>query len=369
MPIHTGDYVKHISRGIPNTTYFTFTPLPLMEGLFYTMDDELASLLASTHRILGILEGLTYSLADKERFSDCMLLRESYFSKMVDFASFDAASLLLELGLSSENSEMRNLHAAYQYTASDTCELEYDQLASYALLGASISEKITTRTKQLFLTNSISNFQRYNPTAHENIKAALDDMDCYIESNTADSLIKAAMCHYQFEMIHPYEHSNGIIGRLLTYQLLNMEGLKGIRYLCLSESLCSLRADYFEKLEQTQKNGSYYAWITFFIQSIEDAAKKSIQLLKQHKAFLESDMEKLASTGRRSEHLTVVYPYFKTYIVSGIGQASQRLNIPFNAVSRAVGTLQNLGLLVQITEGARNRLFAHTGMMRLLLSQ
>lgn len=57
MSVYTGDYVRQISSCVPKLTYFTFTPLPLMEGNFYTMDNELAALLSNTHRIFGMLGG------------------------------------------------------------------------------------------------------------------------------------------------------------------------------------------------------------------------------------------------------------------------------------------------------------------------
>lgn len=369
MSVYTGDYLRQISSCVPKLTYFTFTPLPLMEGNFYTMDNELAALLSNTHRILGMLEGTAYALSDKEAFATCMLLRESYFSKMIDSSDYNADSLLLELALNKTDSEIKNLVTAYQNVVADTSELDYDHIASHALFGSSMEEKIIARTEQIFLMNSIANYQRYNPTAPQDIKPALNDISRYIESNTSDPLIKAAMCHYQFEMIHPYEHSNGIIGRLLIYHLLRNEGLEGIRYLSISEYLHCLEAEYFEKLEQTQKDGNYYAWIEFFIQAVGEAAKKSIQLLKQYESIVQSNKEKMDALGNRSEHLATVYQYFNGNIVSGIGQASQGLNIPFNAVSRAVSALQGLGILVQITNGARNRLFAHAGTMRLLMSQ
>lgn len=196
MSVYTGDYVRQISSGVPKLTYFTFTPLPLMEGNFYTMDNELATLLSNTHRILGMLEGTAYAFSDKEAFATCMLLRESYFSKMIDSSDYNADSLLLELALNKTDSEIKNLVSAYQNVVADTIELDYDHIASHALFGNSMKEKIIVRTEQIFLTNSIANYQRYNPTAPQDIKSALNDISRYIESNTSDPLIKATMCHY-----------------------------------------------------------------------------------------------------------------------------------------------------------------------------
>lgn len=82
------------------------------------------------------------------------------------------------------------------------------------------------------------------------------DIGRYAELDGIDVLIKAAMCHYQFEMIHPYELYNGIVGRLFVYKMLYSAGLSGIRFLSLSECLYNHKAEYFEKLGQTQKSGN-----------------------------------------------------------------------------------------------------------------
>ena len=51
MFVHTGDYVEHVSNDALQSTYYTFTPCPLLHGDFYIMDDDLAALLASAHQI------------------------------------------------------------------------------------------------------------------------------------------------------------------------------------------------------------------------------------------------------------------------------------------------------------------------------
>jgi|GEM_PF-1931306 len=81
MFVHTGDYVEHTSDDALRSTYYTFTPLPLQEGNFYTMDDSLAASLSETHRTLGVLKGILHSLPDKEAFMDLMLFREAVSQK------------------------------------------------------------------------------------------------------------------------------------------------------------------------------------------------------------------------------------------------------------------------------------------------
>jgi hypothetical protein len=91
--VNTGDYVEHASDDILRSTYYTFIPRPLTEGNFYTMTDDLAALLADTHRSLGFLDGLLSIAPDSEFLAELLLMQESCFSKMIDYSDFDIRNL------------------------------------------------------------------------------------------------------------------------------------------------------------------------------------------------------------------------------------------------------------------------------------
>jgi Fic family protein len=57
-----------------------------------------------------------------------------------------------------------------------------------------------------------TNLKSYNPTAPDAVLPALADISAYLYNDKdTDPLIKAALVHYQFEMIHPFEQYNGIV--------------------------------------------------------------------------------------------------------------------------------------------------------------
>lgn len=367
MFVHTGDYVRHINDDVLHSIYYTFTPCPLLEGNFYTMDDALATLLSEAHRALGILEGITLSLSDSGCFARLMLLRESCFSKMIDYPDLNVDSILMNRALGKADDRISNIMAAYQYAMNtDVQTLNPNRLASCVLLGNDTKQRTHTRTKPLFLTNSAANYPQYNPTAPENITAALADISKYVETSQSDPLIKAAMCHYQFEMIHPLECHNGIAGRILIYQILNGAGLSSVYSLSLSEVLYRHKEEYFERLGLAQKNGRYHKWIVFFLQAIDEAAHSSVQMIKDYQKFTHLDEEKILANRNRSDHALEVYQYFKEHIISDVGTTSRQLHLSFNVVSRSIDMLQKLGIVAQITTGSRNRLFAYSDMMQLI---
>jgi len=61
MLTQTGDYTRHTANDTLRTSFYTFTPRPLMTGSFYEMSNELIAILTETHRALGFLEGISFS--------------------------------------------------------------------------------------------------------------------------------------------------------------------------------------------------------------------------------------------------------------------------------------------------------------------
>lgn len=370
MFVHTGDYTEHKTDTPLRLTYYTFTPRPLMDGGFYTMTDDMESLLVAAHRAIGIIEGMFLSFHEGETLAELMSFKESCFNRMIDYPDLDLKAVLLNRGLSETDDEIDNIVSAYRVlwkTGEDT--MNFNDIARYALYGNGSKQKVGTRDSQIFLSKSISNYRQYNPSAPKDIHSAMNDIDRYTELDGTDVLIKAAMCHYQFEMIHPYERYNGIIGRLFIYKMMRGTELSGTQFLSLSECLYNHKAEYFEKLGQTQKSGNYTAWVEFFIRIIYEAAQNGIKSAQYYINTMHSDEEKIACSKSNLQHLTSVYNYFKKNIVSNVNQISSRLQLSFNVASRAIETLQRLGILTQVTEQSRNRLFVHTGLLRLLVSE
>jgi hypothetical protein len=366
MFVHTGDYFEHTSNDTLRSTYYTFTPVPLMEGSFYSMNDELSALLTDAYRSLGVLEGMAEFIPDKEILSNLMLLRESSFSKMIDNPDFDMLTLLTKRVSSSSYGGIQNIMSGYHYAIETaTPKLNLNNIVNFALHGDDQKQRISTRTTPMFLSKITSSFRQYNPTAPEKIQAALFDIIQYMESSNSDILIKAAMCHYQFEMIHPYECYNGISGRILFYHMMNNTNLHGARLLCLSASLYRHKVEYFDRLTSAQKNGNYTSWIDFFIRIIIEAADESIALIRRYNECTSNDEKRVLSHCKDKRDSTPeVYQFFKHNIVSDIGRINKRLGLSYAAASRSVSILQDFGIVTQINRNSRNRLFAYDSILQ-----
>lgn len=103
------------------------------------------------------------------------------------------------------------------------------------------------------------------------------------------TLVKAAIAHLYFEMIHPFEDGNGRIGRLLIEKVLS-QGLGKPVLIAVSRVFERRKKEYYEALGRCNCTLDVQPWIHFFAGSVLEAQVESIQILefliKKTKFFL-----------------------------------------------------------------------------------
>lgn len=361
MHPYTGDYTEQRKNEKFNFTYYTFTPRPLKNATLYKMDNELATLLIEAHHNLGQLEGLFQYAPNKNSFCELMLLKECTYSRMIDYDAPNFSDILVRRGTGKGDMEpINNLLAAYkaadgmQFTAQD-----YSKICSIALYGDKPEQQMGVRDTQTFLQYAISNLKTYNPTAPEAVLPSLADISAYLYDSGDDPLIQAALAHYQFEMIHPFEKYNGIVGRILIFMVLQRIADKALLGLCLSEYLFFNKNEYFDILRSTQYSGGYIRWIKYFIRIINEAAQTSVAQLKRYEEMIKLNEEKLRAKIPKTRSFWGVYEYLKVFPIASIPIAAKHLNLSYNSVSKAFALLQKYNIIMQESNATRNRIWKY----------
>ena len=304
---YTGDYIEHIDDNINDSKYYTFTPRPLMYGDMYKMDDELTALLIEAHRNIGFLEGLLKYAPNKDSFSELMQLKECAYSLMIDYDELTFQDVLVNRGSGKGDIALiNNLELAYKLAKNRTISApDLSKLCGIALYGDATDKTVDVRDKQTFLLGIRTNLKAYNPTAPDEILQALADISAYLfNDKDTDPLIKAALVHYQFEMIHPFERYNGIVGRIIVPMILRNAVNEALSLLCLSEYMYYNKNDYFDLLRTTQYSGGYIRWIKFFVNAIGETAKQSAELLMQYESIIAEDEYHLKENGKLPKMLS-----------------------------------------------------------------
>lgn len=93
-----------------------------------------------------------------------------------------------------------------------------------------------------------------------------------------DGLIKAAIAHLWFEVIHPFEDGNGRIGRALSEWVLAQDLGSELRLFSLSHQLLVGRKNYYAQLQSatSQDHMDVTPWVTWFVHCLEKACAASV---------------------------------------------------------------------------------------------
>lgn len=118
------------------------------------------------------------------------------------------------------------------------------------------------------------------PAAH--LKREIDQfLKWWHSSSELDGLVRAAMAHFWFVSIHPFEDGNGRIARAITDMALAQDEQKDFRMYSMSAQINANRDEYYDILEKTQKgDGDITGWLLWFLQCFNRAIQRSEGELK-----------------------------------------------------------------------------------------
>lgn len=129
------------------------------------------------------------------------------------------------------------------------------------------------------------------PTQMDALLVWLNDGRISGKQAVTDGLIRAAIAHLWFEVIHPFEDGNGRIGRGLVERCLAEDMQSELRLFSLSQQFMLDRAGYYAQLQRASKCDTTQqpemditAWIQWFLGCVEKACLESLAQIAQANA-------------------------------------------------------------------------------------
>ncbi len=202
--------------------------------------------------------------------------------------------------------------------------------------------------------NWISNGDRavasatFVPPPVPEMEVCLHDLERYLHSDDdLPPLIRLAMIHYQFEVIHPFLDGNGRLGRLLVVLLLVSWGLLPAPLLYLSAYLERNREEYYRQLLTVSQKGAITPWIEFFLAGVaeqsRDATLRAKRLQDLQGVWRELLTAKRASTlGPRLADSLFNFP------IMTVPLAKDRLEVSYQSAKDTIGRLVAAGILEEV---------------------
>jgi len=130
------------------------------------------------------------------------------------------------------------------------------------------------------IENLISNFLEYFNRA---------------EPHDLDPLVRMAILHYQFEVIHPFYDGNGRTGRILNLLFLVQHGLLDLPVLYLSRYILRNKAKYYSGLQAVREEGAWEDWVLYLLRGVEETSRETLVRVEKIRDLMQSLKQKLRS--------------------------------------------------------------------------
>lgn len=195
---------------------------------------------------------------------------------------------------------------------------------------------------------------KYVPPPPDEMINALSSMEAFLHDRTLPPLIHIALCHYQFEAIHPFLDGNGRVGRLLITLLLVERKLLPSPILYLSAFFEASRDEYYKYLYDVSAHGKWEDWLNYFLNGV---AIQSEDVLSRAERINNLISEWQIKVGGATSTLQEIIKYMAVNPFMTISKVAERLEIAFTTAQRAIQKLESLEIVYAVTESKRDRLY------------
>ena len=119
-----------------------------------------------------------------------------------------------------------------------------------------------------------------------NPKIVKSEMESFLlwfndEANQVDAVLKSAIAHFWFIIIHPFDDGNGRIARAISDLMLAKSDQNSDRFYSMSSQILLEKKRYYEVLQKVQhSNGDITEWLNWFLLCLKNA------LLETEKSML-----------------------------------------------------------------------------------
>lgn len=123
----------------------------------------------------------------------------------------------------------------------------------------------------------------YQAPSPEFVKQEMDAfLDWFNTETKIDGVLKSAMAHFWFIIIHPFDDGNGRIARALSDMLLARSEHSSQRFYSLSNQILTEKKVYYDILQQAQhSDGDITQWLDWFLNCLYRALISTEETLKR----------------------------------------------------------------------------------------
>lgn len=252
-------------------------------------DIRILKALIKANKAIGELKGRSMSLPDPMLLMSAVMTKESVESSSIEGIHTTVESALegeaiSESSLSPQNKEALRYKQAMNWGFKN---VKTSSLSTRLILGIQQTllpeSNIGYRVQQNSIKNQPTNEVIYTPPVATEINSLMSNWENFANNHDdlIDPLVKIAICHYQFEAIHPFGDGNGRTGRILMVLHMVETGMLQHPVLYISGFLNRNRPKYYELLKRVTSEGAWIEYIEFMVNGFAEQANKTTDKLLQ----------------------------------------------------------------------------------------
>ncbi|MGE0868087.1 MAG: Fic family protein [Kofleriaceae bacterium] len=350
--------------------YPAFVPAPLPPAPPINLS-RITRLISEADQALGRLDGVATTLPNPELFVAMYIHREAVLSSQIEGTQASLTDVLefedADAEESADVSEVVNYVAAMRLGIERLESLplslrlikEIHGRLMQGVRGENRSPGEFRRTQNwIGPPGSTRETASFVPPPPAVMTEALGHLEVFLHDDSLPTLVHAALCHAQFETIHPFLDGNGRVGRLLVTFLLCQRGVLHQPLLYLSHYLKRHRTEYYDRLQAIRVDGRWEEWLEFFLRGVKEVSIEATSTSRNILSLRHRHRQQLQDAGGgASGNLLRLHDVLFQHPICSAASIERRLNITAATANSLIRKMVELGILVQKTQGRRNRRF------------
>jgi len=205
---------------------------------------------------------------------------------------------------------------------------------------------------------------KFVPPPIDYLMDCLSDLEKFLHNRQNPALIHIALCHYQFETIHPFLDGNGRIGRLLITLLLIAQKILPSPLLYLSAFFEATRDEYYRQLYNVSSKGTWNEWFIYFLDGISLQSEDVLSRAEKINNLLHNWRLQIANQSSNVPLKIVEHFARNPYLT--ITNIAQELQIAYSTAQRGVQRLTSKKIITQVNENKRDKVYCATQILDIL---
>ncbi len=212
-------------------------------------------------------------------------------------------------------------------------------------------------------------YARYVPPPPTEMLPALYALEEFMNSDSPLPLLaQAALIHYQFEAIHPFEDGNGRTGRLLITLLLCERGYLEHPWLHLSDYFAAYRQEYMDLLLGVSLKGGWEPWLQFFLAGVAAVSHDALDRVEKLNRMRNDYQDRVRDQRTAGATFQLIESLFEQPYITA-SRVQSLLGVSHTAAQGYLSRLMDAGILVPFTGRRRPQLYLANDILHIIAEE